>query len=456
MDAADDASVSIPLAVRSAPALAAADAVPPGAEPARSLYIHVPFCSHKCHYCDFYSFVDTRDQLDAFVAALEIELAFLAPLADPAGLNTIFIGGGTPSLLRTDLWRGLLATLDRLFNLGPIRSGRGEFTVECNPDTVTRELMDTLAAGGVDRISLGAQSFDPAMLRALERTHSPENVGKALAHAAAAGIDRRSIDLIYAIPAQTLAGVRADLEAALSLDPGVEHLSAYCLTYEPNTPLTARAERGDITPTDEDTAAAMQTLVHETLAGAGFERYEVSNYARILPNSGTGVPPVRVIIDGGTGVSPVRAASLHNLAYWKNESWLAAGPSASAHILTSDPDTGLPAGARWKNVPRLGDWIAGVTATGSSPITDHEPPDPARTLREHIMMGIRISEGVDAGLVLAHADRLGVAADLARAADSQRTLGLLETTGDRWRLTDPGYLHADGVAARLMAAIPGD
>ncbi len=443
MDDADEARVSIPLAVRSAPARAASDAVPTGAVPARSLYIHVPFCSHKCHYCDFYSFVDTRDQQDAFVAALEIELAPLASLADPAGLNTIFIGGGTPSLLRTDLWRGLLATLDRLFNLGPIRSGRGEFTVECNPDTVTGELMDTLVAGGVDRVSLGAQSFDPVMLRALERTHSPENVGKALAIAAAAGVRRRSVDLIYAIPGQTLAGVRADLEAAISLDPGVEHLSAYCLTFEPNTPLTARAQRGDITPTDDDTAAVMQTLVHETLGAAGFERYEVSNYARNLPNSGTGVPPVR-------------GASLHNLAYWRNESWLAAGPSASAHILTIDPDTGLPAGARWKNVPRLGDWLAGVTANGSSPIADHEPPDPARAMRERLMMGIRISEGLDASLMLAHADRLGVAADLARAADSQRALGLLETSGGRWRLTDAGYLHADGVAARLMAAIPGD
>ena len=433
------------------PGPTALDATPRGAEPARALYIHVPFCAHKCHYCDFYSFVDARDQQDAFVAALVTEFASLAPCADPGGLHTIFIGGGTPSLLRPDLWRRLLAALDEAFNLAPIRAGRGEFTVECNPESTTPELMDALVAGGVDRVSVGAQSFDPTRLKTLERWHEPANVGRALARAAAAGVHRRSVDLIYAIPGQTLDCVRADLDAALALSPGVEHLSVYCLTYEPNTPLTARARRGDITPIDDDLAAEMQTLVHETLAAAGYERYEVSNFAQTMQRSDQNNADNPA--NHRPGSPRADARSMHNLAYWRSDGWLAAGPSASAHLLTTDARTGLPAGARWKNVPRLGDWIAGVTDTGSSPVVDHEPPDPSRALRERIMMGIRLREGLDAPLFLDHARRLGRARAVRAAADRQAQLGLLLMGADRWRLTDAGFLRADGVAATLMESI---
>lgn len=412
-----------------APPRAARDACPPGAAPARSLYIHVPFCAHKCHYCDFYSFVDTRDQQRAFTRALIRELRGLAPLADGRGLESVFIGGGTPSLLGVEHWRTLLAALRDLFDLAPIAAGAGEFTVECNPESVTAELMETLAAGHVNRVSLGAQSFDPRHLATLERRHDPGRVATALATARDAGIHHRSLDLIFAVPGQTLDDVRADLEAALALDPAVDHLSAYCLTYEPNTPLAARATRGEIRPIDDDTAAAMQTLVRDTLAGAGFEQYEVSNYAL-----------------GG-------ARSRHNLAYWRTEGWLAAGPSASAHVLTTDPATGLPAGARWKNMPSLRRWRAHVEATGSAPIVDFEPPDPARTLRERLMMGVRLAEGVDADRALEHADRLGCAEALSGAARRQRDLGLLDLEGGRWRPTARGFLFADAIAGALMGAV---
>src|SRR5690606_635826 len=145
------------------------------------LYIHVPFCFHKCHYCDFYSIVDTRDRQEAFVTRLERELNALTPYAG-APLQTIFVGGGTPSLLRTDLWVRLLGALNRAFDLSAIMAGAGEFTVECNPETVTPGLMHTLAAGGVNRVSVGAQSFNPTHLKTLERWHDPENVGRSEEH----------------------------------------------------------------------------------------------------------------------------------------------------------------------------------------------------------------------------------------------------------------------------------
>jgi len=414
--------------------------------PARSLYVHIPFCFHKCHYCDFYSFVDTRDRQDAFTETLLKEIAALAgdtrralgPSGGPPALDTIFVGGGTPTLLRVDLWERLLGALHRSFDLGPILAGDGEFTVECNPETASAELFDTLSAGGVDRLSVGAQSFDPRHLKTLERWHDPASVGRALRLAAEAGIERRSLDLIYAIPGQSLADWEADLERALALDPGVEHVSAYALTYEPNTPMTARLRRGEFDPAPDDLEVEMHEAAHERFSGAGYSRYEISNYAKRAP-------------DEDASVSTPRAASRHNLAYWRAESWLAAGPSASGHLLVLQGDA---SGHRWKNVPRLSDWMAGVEASGGySPIVEYETPDPRRGLIERVLMGIRLAEGLDAPSLLAWAGRLGCAEALAAAAREQLRDGLLETGADRWRLTDRGVLFADAVAGALIEVI---
>lgn len=415
----------------------AADVLGSPHEPVRSLYIHVPFCFHKCHYCDFYSFVDSQDRQESFVDALLVEIESLALHADQvAGLSTIFIGGGTPSLLRPDLWRRLLDAIHTQFKLDQIRAGDGEFTVECNPETVTSELMTILKAGGVNRVSVGAQSFNESHLKTLERWHDPANVAKALNLADDAGIERRSIDLIYAIPGQTMDDVASDLDAALSLSPGVEHISAYCLTYEPNTAMTRRVERGDIQPVDDDTCADMQTLVADTLRGAGFHRYEVSNFAR---RDETG--------------DHRRAVSQHNLAYWRNQSWLAAGPSASGHVMSVQEGLDAPAGVRWKNAPRLTDWMEYVNATGASPVIDVEAPDAERTLRERLMMGIRIDEGVLIDDVRAAAQALNCEAPLLLAVAQLIRNGMLEDDAKSWRLTDRGFLFADGVAAELMSAV---
>ncbi len=395
-----------------------------GGELARSLYVHVPFCFHKCHYCDFYSVVDSGDRQGEFTDRLIEELRFVSRFAAP--LETVFVGGGTPTLLGVAHWRRLLVALGECFDCSLILSGDGEFTVECNPETASAELMDALVAGGVNRVSVGAQSFDERHLKTLERWHDPASVGRALGICAAAGIGRRSLDLIYAIPGQTLGEWEEDLEIALSVDSGLEHMSCYALTYEAGTAMTARFERGEFESAPEELEAAMYRRTVERLGEAGLARYEVSNFAR-----------------GDAG------RSRHNLAYWRNASWLAAGPAAAGHVRA-----GASGGWRWKNVPNVRVWMAGVAASGgASPVIDVEGPDRARALCERIMMGIRIDEGLEFEGFLEEAGRLGVGAAMAAAVEEQVGLGLVVVEGGRVRLTDEGFLFADGVAGALMGAV---
>jgi len=396
-------------------------------EAAPSLYIHIPFCAHKCHYCDFYSIAGADDRQDDFLDALLLELRAMAPHAGP--LRTIFIGGGTPTLLRVDLWRRLLGELHERFDLSPILDGTGEFTVECNPETAGEPLFALLREGGVNRLSLGAQSFDPTLLHTLERRHRPERVGEALRMARDAGIERRSLDLIYAIPGQTLDRWLRDLDAALSLEPGVGHLSAYALTYEPTTPLHQRLRRREFQSVDEDTEAAMQEACVRRLADAGFAQYEVSNYARPGKDAGP---------------------SLHNLAYWRQASWLAAGPSASGHLRCA------AGGWRWRSSARLSDWVEGVRATGGyAPVEDLEAPDAGRALRERLMTGVRIAEGVEAAPLRIEAQRLGAWPELRGAVERCVRRGWLVAEEDRVRPTSAGLCYADAAAIELMDACAG-
>ncbi len=402
--------------------------------PVESLYIHVPFCFHKCHYCDFYSFVDQHDQQAPFVDRLIEELTAIAPLASRP-LRTIFVGGGTPSLLQVHLWKRLLTALDGLFDLSLIRAAQGvalsppgEFTVECNPETVTPELLETLVGGGLTRVSVGAQSFHEQHLKTLERWHDPANVAKALDLAARAGVSRRSLDLIYAIPGQTLEQWEADLGTAL--DIGTTHLSCYNLTYEANTAMTIRLNRGEFTPIHEDTETDMFEATSRILESRGLQRYEVSNYA--VPGH----------------------ECLHNLAYWRQSQWLAAGPSASGHI----------AGWRWKNLPHLPAYLASSGVSGGlAPATDLEPPDRARAVRERIMTGIRLREGLDRDSIIRDAEAAvpgSVAAITAKVHEFIRDGLLTESSpagatpahpATRWAVTPRGWLLADFLARKLMA-----
>jgi oxygen-independent coproporphyrinogen-3 oxidase len=410
--------VNRPLSILSERALASSIySSTPGGAGAASLYIHVPFCFHKCHYCDFYSIVDTQDRQEAFVDRLCVELRAMAPAANRP-LKTIFVGGGTPTLLREDLWRRLLDDLQRLFGAAEMPGTGGEFTVECNPETATASLMSTLAAGGVNRISIGAQTFNQHHLRTLERWHDPANVERALDLARGAGIPRSSLDLIFAIPGQTLCEWQEDLHRAIGM--GTDHLSCYALTFEPNTAMTARLNRGEFTKADEDLEADMFAATFETLQANGLARYEVSNFAR-----------------------PGQECR-HNLAYWRQEDWLAAGPSASGHLR----------GHRWKNAPRLDDYLQ-PTPDGTARIIDHEPPDARRELLDWIMTGLRICEGVRDELLGARAARVGGDVHARVRAVLERALqqGLTELCDGSWRLTNEGFSVADTVIADVFAAI---
>lgn len=375
------------------------------------LYLHLPFCFHKCHYCDFFSVVDNADQ-DRQAAFTDALIGELRAWADRTTLRptTVFVGGGTPTYLRPELWAKLL---DALHGLNVLDRAQ-EFTVEANPETVTAELMKQLADGGVNRVSIGAQSFQRESLAALERWHDPDNVPRAVDACRAAGIDNFSLDLIFAIPGQTLAMLDDDLSRLVALAP--KHLSTYGLTYEPNTPLTARLRVGKVTPIDEDTQRQMYAHVLDRLEGEGFAHYEVSNWA----------------LKSDVADTDLRCA--HNLMYWHNRDWLGLGPAAASH----------QDGRRWRNAPNLTTYIA---ESPGVPTQDHEQLGPDDRVGERFMLGLRLAEGLRLDWIEQH-----VAADHRRHAeiDELIKINMLERTATHLRLTRAGLFVADSVIAKLL------
>jgi oxygen-independent coproporphyrinogen III oxidase len=405
-------------------------------------YLHVPFCFHKCHYCDFYSIVDNQDRQDAFVERLVTEVRAAAGWGvGRQQLQTIFVGGGTPTLLTPGQWRRLLGAVHEWL---PLETG-GEFTVEANPETVTHELATTLADGGVNRVSIGAQSFNERHLKTLERWHDPHNVARSIDILRHAGLNNINVDLIFGVPGQTLSDWLADLDAALALGPS--HISCYGLMYESNTPLTRRMQAGQIQPVDQDVEAAMYEATIEHLGAAGFEQYEISNWARSACLAAS-LARRRddEAKDQGALASQARrpnesARCRHNLLYWRNANWWAFGPSASGHVN----------GLRWKNVPRLGEYLADADGSGWPPIMDVEIVDDATAAGEQFMLGLRLLEG----LALADVARLlslsGQREEVRRAAiERHREAGLVEVTEDRLRMTRRGLLLANDVLVDLV------
>ncbi|MEM1108650.1 MAG: radical SAM family heme chaperone HemW [Planctomycetota bacterium] len=380
-----------------------------------ALYLHLPFCFHKCHYCDFYSVVEKpgHDRQDAFTDALIAELYGRAEQVDQFRPRTIFAGGGTPTYLRPELWERLLATMHDIGLLDRCE----EFTVEANPETVTPDLMHQLADGGVNRVSIGAQTFQRESLEALERWHDPDNVPRAVDACRAAGIDNLSLDLIFAIPGQTLTMLDDDLDRLVRLRP--THLSTYGLTFEPQTALTARLRVGKVTPIDEDTQREMYERVLGRLEAEGFEHYEVSNWAKQAD---------------ATDQTTVTTRCRHNLAYWQNANWLGFGPGAASHV----------DGHRWRNAPNLATYIA----TAPEPETqDHEELPADERVGERLMLGLRLSDGLPLEWISAN-----IPADDRRqeTIDEMVNIDMLERTTTHLRLTRRGLYVADSVIARLL------
>jgi oxygen-independent coproporphyrinogen-3 oxidase len=368
----------------------------------RSLYLHVPLCRTRCGYCDFYSEILTPGAADPLVDALLAELAGWTARGLER-VDTLYVGGGTPTVLPRSALARLLGALRELVDPhAPL-----EFTVEANPVTVSDEIAATLVEAGVNRVSIGAQSFDPGALRALDRTHQPEHVHQTVATCRRLGIARISLDVIFGIPGQTLASWQQTLETALALEP--EHVSAYGLTYEPGTVLTARRDAGKITPIDEDIEADMYEHLLDRLPAAGLRQYEISNFARA----------------GGV--------CRHNLRYWHNEPCIGVGPSAA----------GFVDDVRYKNVADTAAYIEALRA-GRSARAEEERLTPVHRVRESAMLALRLVEGIDRA---AFAARFGVdpVEHFADAVTRHRDAGLLTVDRRAIRLTRAGFLLANRV-----------
>ncbi|WP_439901786.1 radical SAM family heme chaperone HemW [Microbacterium azadirachtae] len=338
-------------------------------ESAFSAYLHVPFCRVRCGYCDFNTYTASElrgARQDAYADTLiqEIVLAreVLAERGPLRPLSTVFFGGGTPTLLPAgDLGRMLRAAVDAF---GIVEGA--EVTVEANPDTVTPAVAQELADAGVTRMSIGMQSAVPHVLAALDRTHRPENVRTAVDAARAAGL-AVSVDLIYGAPGESLDDWRASLTTAVDLDP--DHISAYALIIEDGTKLARQIRRGEVPAPDDDLQADMYELADAVLADAGFDWYEVSNWAR---RAATGAAP-------GEGDQRSR----HNMAYWRGTDWWGFGPGAHSHV----------AGLRWWNVKHPAAYAQRL-ARGESPAAGTERPDAEAAQLERILLRSRMAEGL--------------------------------------------------------------
>ena len=379
----------------------------------RGLYVHIPFCFHKCHYCDFYSITrQTPQRMIRFVDLLLAEADLWAgansgPVVRP---ETIFFGGGTPSLLPVDQMKRLIAGLRDRFDFSDV----SEFTVEVNPATASSEYCAMLRACGVDRLSFGAQSFDAGELRTLERHHDPEDVPRSLALARAAGFERLNLDLIYAIPGQSLESWSASLEAAIAL--GTSHLSCYGLTYEPNTPMAVRKRLGQFRAAEESVELEMLHHTRARLTRAGMPPYEISNYA-----------------------APGQECR-HNLLYWTGGSYAGLGPSAASHV----------EGHRFRNRPHLGEWERAVES-GQLPAIEHEQLTPRHRAAELVMLMLRLARPIEFD---GYAARTGVDARAVFAGPIDRLAraGLLRVDRAGFALTGRGIDLADAVASEFLAA----
>jgi oxygen-independent coproporphyrinogen-3 oxidase len=367
------------------------------------VYVHVPFCASRCDYCDFATWTDrthlAREYVDACVR--DLERRALPPA------TSVFFGGGTPSLLDACL-------LVRILDATP-RAPDAEVTVECNPDSVDRDKLAAYADAGVNRVSFGVQSMRPHVLAALGRTHDPVNVARAIGSARAAGITRINVDLIYGTPGESVDDWSTTLDAALALGP--THVSAYALTVEPGTPLGRAVAAGQRAAPDDDDQADKYELADDRLHAAGFEWYEISNWAR--PGD----------------------ACRHNLLYWEQAPYVGVGCAAHGHTVRRDGSA-----RRWWNVRTPERYVAAIDA-GQSPEAGQEVLDPVARVSERLALAMRTRNGVTRGERGADAPR--VVACIDELVDG----GLLEPFGDRVVLTRRGRLLASDVGARVLAAL---
>ncbi len=375
----------------------------------RAAYLHIPFCAHHCGYCDFAIAVSQDSQIDLYLEALEIELA---ALATPQPVETVFIGGGTPTHLSCRQLDRLLQSVRRWLVL---QEG-GEFSIEANPGTLHPDKIAVLADQGINRISLGAQSFQPRLLQVLERDHSPADVPRAVERVRLR-IAQVSLDLIFGAPGQTQSEWEDDLASALALTP--EHLSTYGLTYEKGTPLWKQRQQGQVKPLEEEAELRLYQIAIDTLESAGFEHYEISNHARLQPGAASN-------------------RSRHNQVYWANEAYFGFGMGAARYVL----------GRRELNTRSLDSYIRKVLS-GESPTFQSEELEPAERARETMAVQLRRAEGI---VRVRFQEQTGHSLDEVAGGTLENLvgLGLLCDDGGSVRLTRQGKAVADGVIEQLL------
>jgi oxygen-independent coproporphyrinogen-3 oxidase len=372
----------------------------------RHLYVHLPFCAARCGYCDFVTVVGREEQhdgyVDALLAELDLERERLA-----GGLETVFLGGGTPTFTEPGALRRLLRGLPRA----------AELTVEANPETVTQDLARLLEQEGVSRISLGAQSFRLHLLETLDRRARPSDVRRAFYHLRDANFDNISLDLIYGIPGQSPADLDRDIDEALTLGP--EHLSFYELEAKPGTRF-AHAHGEELIHQSEAMEGYFERVV-ERLSAAGYRWYETANFCRSVDRSGG---------------RDLRAR--HNLAYWLGRDYLGIGIGAVSTI----------GDRRWRNTPRLGAYLAAL-ARREAPPREVEPLPAGVKEEERVMLGLRLDEGLPLAAAGATVNEK-VLARLVRAGLAERR-GPGGEEGERLVLTARGRRLGGGVTAELLA-----
>lgn len=377
-----------------------------------SLYLHIPFCEKKCLYCDFYS-IETLTPMEDFLKGLTAEMESYAHRGDGTRFDTVFFGGGTPSLLTPPQLGQILSSLRSFYAIVT----DAEITLETNPGTITPDKLTAYRSLGVNRLSIGVQSFDDRELRFLSRIHDSTQAEEAVRMARGAGFDNASIDLMYSLPGQTPEQWMYTLERGLALEP--QHISAYSLIVEDNTPLSRMVRAKQVSPNPVEAEAELFELTMRVMADNGFEHYEVSNYAR---------PGYR---------------SRHNYAYWSHENYLGFGPSAHSFWHSADGRSG----ERWANIANV--------STYAHRLADHEAPVAFRELvgvhelvNERIFLGLR-SDGLNLDRL---EGELGI-----RLHDGQREImrqlvkeELASLEGAVLKLTPKGFLLCDEIAGRLM------
>ncbi len=384
----------------------------PAAFQPHGLYVHVPFCASKCGYCDFYSVAVKEHDTAGLVMRIGRELGIR--LRDsPGNLRTVFIGGGTPTVLRPNQLISLLDAVSRTARVDRIT----EFTVEANPDTIDDDKVKLLVQGGVTRVSMGVQSFFVRELATLERLHAPDDIAPSVEMLRRCDIRQINLDLIFGIPGQTLDTWLQSLTRAIELEP--DHMACYGLTYESGTRLTAMRRAGRITPCDEQLEADMYLCAIDTLSEVGFEQYETSNFAR--PG----------------------CMCRHNLIYWRNEPYIGVGPSAAGYV----------DGRRYKNIVDIDDYIRMMDTQGHAE-AESEIVDTHMLMTEMIMMQLRLVEGLsfESFRKRTGVDPLALFGDV---LDRLVDLGFVTVSDTHIALTRPGRLISDAVMAELVSAYVG-